>query len=81
MRIILVKNRIIFAIIIMLAKGTEILVHENIFLLTEIYIFRKINKILSKYRRAKKTCVRQEGVFIVENSRDIITQKDTEEQV
>jgi hypothetical protein len=38
----------------------------------EIYILRKINKILSKYRKAKKNHIRQGGVFTIENTYDIL---------
>jgi hypothetical protein len=44
-----------------------------IFLLVEVCIFRVANKAFSKCRRAKKTCVRQGGIFIIRDKQDILT--------
>jgi hypothetical protein len=89
-QITLVKNRIaryqgnsltpIFQIIAVLAKGTELLAHKITLLLAEVYTFRKANKVFSKRRRAKKTRVCQEGALTIEDSQDILAQKETEEQ-
>ncbi|KHJ32037.1 hypothetical protein EV44_g3787 [Erysiphe necator] len=69
----LVKNRIthhqgssptsIFQTVALLAKGTEMLAHENTLLSAEIRTLRKANEALSKRRRAKKTLIRQGGVL------------------
>jgi hypothetical protein len=90
-QIILVKNCIaryqgssptpIFATVVALAKGIKILAHEVIFLIIEIYIFRKANKVLSKCRKTKKTRVRQGGALIIEDTHNIIAQKSAEKQV
>jgi hypothetical protein len=64
-----------------LAKGTEILAHENTLLTAEIRTLRKANEALSKRRRAKKTRVRQGGALEVEQAGDIVAQKEAEEQV
>ena len=64
-----------------MAKGTEILAHQNTLLLEENRALRKANEALSKRRRAKKTRVRQGGALTVEDACDIIAQKDAEEQV
>jgi hypothetical protein len=64
-----------------LAKGTEILAHKVTLLLAEIRTLRKVYKALSKRRRAKKTRVRQGGALTVEESLNIIAQKDVEELV
>jgi hypothetical protein len=42
----------------MLAKGIERIAYEITLLSMEVYIFRAVNKTLSKYRRAKKARVR-----------------------
>jgi hypothetical protein len=65
----LVKNRIaghqgssptsIFATVAALAKGTEILAHENTLLATEVRTLRAANEALSKRRKAKMARVRQ----------------------
>jgi hypothetical protein len=70
----------IFEIIVILVKGTELLAYKMILLSTEIYTFRKANKILSKRRKAKKTRVRQGGALIIEDAQDILAQKEAEEQ-
>jgi hypothetical protein len=62
----------IFQIVVALAKSIKRLVYEVIFLLAEVYIFRAINKALSKCRRAKKTRVRQGGAFIIRDKQDIL---------
>lgn len=87
----LVKNRIarhqgssptpIFETVAALAKGTEILAHENTLLLAELRTLRKANEALSKRRRAKKTRVCQGGALTIKESLDIIAQKDAEKQV
>ena len=56
----------------MLAKGTEILVHENTLLAAKVRTLRKANKALSKRQRAKKTCLCQGGVLTVEDIHDIM---------
>jgi hypothetical protein len=45
---------LIFEIIILLAKDTEILTHKIILLTAEIQIFRKVNKTLANTTRPKK---------------------------
>jgi hypothetical protein len=65
----------------MLAKGIERLVYKITFLLIEVYIFRVVNKTLSKYRRAKKTCIRQDSILIIRDKQDILIQKNVDKQV
>jgi hypothetical protein len=60
----------------MLAKGTKRLTYKIIFLLTEVRIFRVINKAPSKCRKAKKTRVRQGNIFTIRDRQDILIQKD-----
>jgi Na+/phosphate symporter len=48
---------------------------------TEVHTLWAANKALSKRRRAKKACVRQGGALIVEDTQDIIAQKDVDKQV
>jgi hypothetical protein len=50
-------------------------------LLAELYILRVANKALSKRRRAKKTRVCQGDILTIEDTQDIIAQKDIDEQV
>ena len=63
-----------------MAKGTEILAHEITLLLAEVRILRVANKALSKRYRAKKTRVRQGGALTIEDTQDILAQKEAEEQ-
>jgi hypothetical protein len=87
----LVKSRIarhqgssptpIFETVVALAKGTEILVHENTLLAAEVRTLRKANEALSKRRRAKKNRVCQGGALIVEDVHDILAQKEVDEQI
>ena len=87
----LVKNRIakhqgsslspIFETVAALAKGTEILAHQNTLLAAENHILRLANEALSKRRRAKKSRVRQGGALSVEDALDVLTQKDAEKEV
>ena len=44
-------------------------------------ILRKANEALSKRRRAKKSRIRQGGTLTIEDTLDILAQKDAEEQV
>jgi hypothetical protein len=56
------------------------IVYKIILLLTtKIQIFHKTNKALSKYYRTKKTRVRQGNIPIIEDARDVLVQKNTEE--
>jgi hypothetical protein len=87
----LVKSRItryqgcsptsIFETVAALAKGTERLAYEMTLLSAEVRILRAANEALSKRRRAKKTRVRQGGTLTIEDTQDIIAQKDVDEQV
>jgi hypothetical protein len=47
----------------------------------EVYILRAANKTLSKYRKTKKARVRQDSALIIEDTQDIISQKDIDKQV
>jgi hypothetical protein len=88
---ILVKDRIsghqgssptpIFSAVQQLAKGVETLAHSVTLLTSENHNLRKANEALSKRRRAKKTRVRQGGTLTTEDARDILAQKEAEEQV
>jgi hypothetical protein len=78
----LVKDRIalyqgssptpIFATVAALAKGTEILAHQNTLLAAEVHTLRKANEALSKLRRAKKNRIRQGGALTIEDAHDIL---------
>lgn len=49
-------------------------------LLAEVSILRVVNKALSKRRRAKKARVCQGGALTIEDTQDILAQKEVEEQ-
>lgn len=71
----------IFNTVVALAKGTEILAHENTLLAAEVRSLRKANEALSKRRRAKKKYIRQGGTLTIEEAHDIIAQEEAIEQV
>jgi hypothetical protein len=87
----LVRNRIarhqgssptpLFQTVASLAKGTERLAHEMTLLSAEVRTLRAANEALSKRRRAKKTRVRQGGTLTIEDTQDIMAQKDVDEQI
>jgi len=87
----LVKNRItyhqgssptpIFATIAALAKGIELLAHYITLLSAENYILRQANEALSRRRRAKKTHVHQGGVITVEDTYNVLSQREVTEQI
>ena len=63
-----------------MAKGREAIVYNNTLLATELRALRKANKALNKRRRAKKTRVRQGGTLTVEDGKDLLSQKEAQEQ-
>jgi hypothetical protein len=71
----------IFETVASLAKGTELLAHENTLLHAEIRSLRTANEALSKRRRAKKTRIRQGGVLTVKDAHDILSQTEVDEQI
>lgn len=87
----LVKDRIalhqgssptpIFATVAALAKGTEILAHQNTLLAAEVHTLRKANEALSKRRRAKKNRIRQGGALTIEDAHDILAQEEVDAQI
>ncbi|KFY24886.1 hypothetical protein V493_04968 [Pseudogymnoascus sp. VKM F-4281 (FW-2241)] len=87
----LVKDRIalhqgssptpIFATVAALAKGTEILAHQNTLLTAEVRTLRKANEALSKRRRAKKNRIRQGGALTIEDAHDILAQEEVDAQI
>jgi hypothetical protein len=62
-----------------LAKGIEQIAYEITLLSTKVRTLRAANKALSKRRKAKKARVRKGGILIVEDTQDILLQKDAEE--
>jgi cell division protein FtsB len=62
----------LFSTVATLAKGTEILAHENTLLAAEVRTLRKANEALSKRRRARKNRIRQGGTLTIEDSHDIL---------
>lgn len=87
----LVKSRIarhqgssptpIFETVASLAKGTELLAHENTLLHAEIRSLRTANEALSKRRRAKKSRIREGGVLTIGDAHDILAQGEVDEQI
>lgn len=71
----------IFETVASLARGTELLAHENTLLHAEIRALRTANEALSKRRRAKKTRIRQGGVLTVEDAHDILSQTEVDKQI
>ena len=55
--------------------------HKITLLSAEVRTLRAANKALSKRRRAKKARVRQGGTLTIENTQDILAQKDIDKQV
>lgn len=47
----------------------------------EVHSLQVANKVFSKYYRVKKTYIYQGDVLIIEDTQDIITQRDTGKQV
>ena len=72
---------LIFKIVAVLAKGTELLAHQLTLVTAENHILREANQALSRRRRAKKTRVRQGGALTIQEAQDILVYKDAEEQV
>ena len=71
----------IFLAVKQMAKGIEVIAHQNTLIMEENRTLRKANEALSKRRRAKKTRVCQGGVLTGEDARDILAQKEAKEQV
>ena len=63
-----------------MVKDIEQIVYKMILLSTKVYTLRAANEVLSKHYRAKKARICEEGVFIVEDIQDFLSQKDIEEQ-
>jgi hypothetical protein len=52
-----------------------------ILITAEIRILCKTNKTFSKYRRAKKNRICQGGIFIIEDTYDILAQEEVDKQI
>ena len=64
-----------------MAKGIERIAYEITLLSAKVRTLRAVNEALSKRRRAKKARVRQGSVLTIEDTQDIILQKDVDKQV
>jgi hypothetical protein len=62
-------------------EGATAIMHQIALLYKKIKTLRKANKGLSKYRRAKKTRVRLGGTLMVQDTEDILDQRDVDKQV
>jgi hypothetical protein len=63
------------------AKGATAIIHQIAFLRGEIETLHKANEGLSKRRRAKKTRVRLRGTLTVQDTENILDQRDMDEQI
>jgi hypothetical protein len=71
----------IFTAVKQLAKGIEAIAHELTLVNAECRDLRKANEALSKRKRAKKTHVYKGGALSFEEAKNILTQKEVDEQV
>jgi hypothetical protein len=55
--------------------------HKMAFLQAKVAELRKANTLISKWRRAKKTCVRLKGSFNLQDVQDLQDQKDVAQQI
>jgi hypothetical protein len=55
--------------------------HKMAFFQAEVAEFRKANILISKRRKAKKTRIRLEGSFNLQNVQDLQDQKDIAQQI
>jgi hypothetical protein len=62
-------------------KGAIAIMHQIALLCGEVETLRKANKGLSKSRRAKKTRVRLGGTLMVQDTEDILDQRNVDEQI
>jgi hypothetical protein len=66
---------------VLLARGIEVLAHEVILLSAKIHILRLTNKALSKYRKAKKTYLRQGSILLIGDTHDVLSQREVIKQI
>ena len=71
----------IFKIVALLAKGTELLAHKVTLLQAKLCSLYIANKALSKYCRAKKTYICQEGVLTIKDIYNILSQTKVDKQI
>ena len=64
-----------------MAKGIERLAYKNTLLAIEVRTLYKANEALSKRHRAKRTYVHQGGILTIEDTLDILDQKDIDIQI
>jgi hypothetical protein len=64
-----------------LAKGIEILAHENTLLAAEVHTLWVANEALSKRQSAKKNYICQGGALTIEDAYDILAQEEVDEQI
>jgi hypothetical protein len=62
-------------------KGAIVIIYQIVLPCRNIEILRKANKGLNKYRRAKKTRVRLRGTLTVQDTEDILDQRDIDDQI
>jgi hypothetical protein len=64
-----------------LLKKAIIIIYQIVFLRREVETLRNANEGLSKYQRAKKTRVCLRGTLTVQDTEDILDQRDIDKQV
>ena len=64
-----------------IAKGATSIMHEVALLRAENLALCKANEGLSKRRKAKRTRVQHKGSLSIQEARDLLDQKDAEEQM
>jgi hypothetical protein len=64
-----------------LAKGTQGIMHEVALLRAEVQSLREANSLLSKRRRVKKQQLRVGGSLTAQESKDLIAQRDADEEL
>lgn len=70
----------IFSAVRQMAKGVEAMAHSVTLLTAENRTLRKANEALSRRRKAKKSRVRHGSALTAQGAREILAQKDREEQ-
>jgi hypothetical protein len=69
------------AVIDQFTKGVTVMMHQVALLRAEVRDLRTVNEVLSKRRRAKKSCVRFGGSLTIQDGIDLLDQKDVDEQL
>jgi uncharacterized protein YlxW (UPF0749 family) len=66
-----------FSAIKQLAKGMELIAHQNALLQDEVRTLQQANQALAKRRRAKRTRVQAGGAITIEDAQVLLAAKDS----